>query len=46
MSGAVEPDTIVVSRDGDSLTISSIELGSKTQRVSAVGDGKLYETKL
>ncbi|KAI8438209.1 hypothetical protein MSG28_010827 [Choristoneura fumiferana] len=43
VSGAVEPDTIVVSRDGDSLTISSIELGSKTQRVSAIGNGVTME---
>ncbi|XP_047984806.1 putative phosphoenolpyruvate synthase [Leguminivora glycinivorella] len=40
VSGAVEPDTITVTRgpDGD-LTISSIVLGSKMSRVSAIGSG-------
>ncbi|XP_063357659.1 putative phosphoenolpyruvate synthase [Cydia amplana] len=40
VSGAVEPDTITVSRGPDgALTITSIVLGSKTSRVSAVSGG-------
>ncbi|XP_072945858.1 rifampicin phosphotransferase-like [Epargyreus clarus] len=39
VSGAVEPDTIVVKRDGDQLAIDKIVVGSKTQRVTAGGEG-------
>ncbi|KAI5639732.1 pyruvate phosphate dikinase, PEP/pyruvate binding domain-containing protein [Phthorimaea operculella] len=36
VSGSVEPDTIIVSR-GKELSIANIELGSKKQRITAVG---------
>ncbi|XP_028167204.1 uncharacterized protein LOC114357667, partial [Ostrinia furnacalis] len=44
VSGSVDPDTIVVTRDlDDQLSIMSIDLGSKTQRVTAADDGVTTE---
>ncbi|XP_063827746.1 uncharacterized protein LOC135077103 [Ostrinia nubilalis] len=44
VSGSVDPDTIVVSRDlDDQLSIMSIDLGSKAQRVTAADEGVTTE---
>ncbi|XP_049875010.1 uncharacterized phosphotransferase YvkC-like isoform X2 [Pectinophora gossypiella] len=42
VSGAVEPDTITITR-GQELIVSKIELGSKKQRVTAVGSSVTTE---
>ncbi|CAG9796773.1 unnamed protein product [Diatraea saccharalis] len=40
VSGSVEPDTFIISRDqDDSLSISTIELGSKLKRVTVCAEG-------
>ncbi|KAM3967601.1 putative phosphotransferase YvkC [Aphomia sociella] len=43
VSGSVEPDTIIVKRDEENLAIMKVELGSKSQRVTAAFNGVATE---